>query len=242
LGKKELTIAAALKAAEPRPPLESQPDQKKNYAERLSRALAIEVSNALRPKFRGITPSADGKGQESRARTGKGVKKLDVNYSTTELGLGLGVSIKTINYRDQTTNRYTKNYTRADNELRAEAADYHIRQPYAVLAALIFLPVDSCNDGSRSNPSSFGAAVKSFRHRTDRSGPTDEVQLFERVFIGLYSFSEADFGEVHFFDVMNKPRKIGLPAPASILSFSQVIAEIWHAYADRNDPPFEWDE
>lgn len=84
-----------------------------------------------------------GFGQESRARTGKGLKKLDVNYSTIELGLGLGLSIKTINFRDAKTKRYTKNYTRVDNELRAEAADYHERQPYSVLCAVIFLPFDA---------------------------------------------------------------------------------------------------
>ena len=61
--------------------------------------------------FKGILPNPDGSGQESKARTGKGLKKLDVNYSTVELGLGLGVSIKTIHFRDPKTCRYTKNYT-----------------------------------------------------------------------------------------------------------------------------------
>jgi hypothetical protein len=102
---------------------------KKNYAEALSRALAQRFADALRVTFPSILPRPDGSGQESRARTGKGLKKLDVNYSTVELGLGLGVSIKTINFRDAKTKRYTKNYTRADNELRAESADYHQRQP-----------------------------------------------------------------------------------------------------------------
>ena len=55
------------------------------------------------------------------------------------------MSIKTINFRDATTKRYTKNYTRADGELRAEASDYHERQPYAVMVAVIFLPIDACD-------------------------------------------------------------------------------------------------
>ena len=84
---------------------------KKNYAELLSRALAQRFADALRSSFKGILPNPDGSGQESKARTGKGLKKLDVNYSTVELGLGLGVSIKTINFRDPKTRRYTKNYT-----------------------------------------------------------------------------------------------------------------------------------
>ena len=116
--------------------------------------LALLFAQHLRGIFPEILPSKDGSGQESRARTSKGLKKLDVNYSTVQLGLGLGISIKTINFRDAGTRRYTKNYTRADGELRAEASDYHERQPYAVLIAVIFLPLDSCDDGGRSAPSS----------------------------------------------------------------------------------------
>ena len=88
---------------------------------------------------------------------------MDVNYSTVELGLGLGVSIKTINFPDPKTRRYTKNYTRVDNELRAEAADYHERQPYAVLCAVVFLPLEACDDGGVSAPSSFGQSIQIFR-------------------------------------------------------------------------------
>ena len=97
-------------------------EQKHGYAVALSRALALRFANGLRQQFPGILPTPTGAGQESNARTAKGVKKLDVNYSTIELGLGLGVSIKTINFRDAGTKRYTKNYTRADGELRAGSA------------------------------------------------------------------------------------------------------------------------
>jgi hypothetical protein len=132
--------------------------EKKNYAERLSRLLATRIANGLRRDFDGITPDEQGREQESRARTAKGFKKLDVNYSKPEIGLGLGVSIKTLNFRDARSNRYTKNFTRIDNELRAEAHDYHERQPYAVMVAVVFLPADSCSDASIREPSSFGQA------------------------------------------------------------------------------------
>jgi hypothetical protein len=82
--------------------------RKKNFAEGLSRELASRIAHALRSRFAGIFPDEHGFRQESRARSAKGFKKLDVNYSTPELGLGLGVSIKTINFRDAATNRYTK--------------------------------------------------------------------------------------------------------------------------------------
>ena len=159
--------------------------RKRNFAQGLSQALAPRIANALRSRFAGILPDEHGRRQESRARSAKGFKKLDVNYSTSELGLGLGVSIKTINFRDPTTNRYTKNYTRADAELRAEASDYHDRQPYAVMIAVVFMPVDACDDGSDA-PSSFGGAVQTFRFRAGRLGSDEPSVLFERVFIGLY--------------------------------------------------------
>jgi hypothetical protein len=165
----------------------SSATDKKNYAEMLSRALSQRFADALRETFEGILPDPGGFGQESRARTGKGLKKLDVNYSTVELGLGLGVSIKTINFRDPRTRRYTKNYTRVDNELRAEAADYHERQPYAVLCAVVFLPLDACDDGGKAAPSSFGQAIQIFRHRAGREKPVDDPTLFERVLVGLYN-------------------------------------------------------
>src|SRR5207237_4749262 len=110
--------------------------------------LAVLAASRLRKTFPAITPLANGTRQESKARTGKGVKKLDVNYSTPELGLALGVSIKTLNFRDAGSKRYTKNATRIDNELRAEAMDYHKRQPYSVLVGVVFVPVDSCDDGN----------------------------------------------------------------------------------------------
>ncbi len=215
--------------------------QKKNYAESLSRDLATLFANALRPDFPGILPDEFGKGQESRARTAKGVKKLDVNYSTAELGLGLGVSIKTINFRDAASARYTKNYTRADGELRAEASDYHVRQPYAVMVAVVFIPLDACDDGkgnANASPSSFGQSVKIFRFRGGRDEPTDDPNLFEAVFIGLYDADPDRFGDVTFFDVRKAPPKAGRPKDS--MSFAELVDEIRRTYDRRNSPVFEW--
>ena len=211
---------------------------KKNYAELLSRALAQRFADALRSSFNGILPNPDGSGQESKARTGKGLKKLDVNYSTVELGLGLGVSIKTINFRDPKTRRYTKNYTRVDNELRAEAADYHERQPYAVLCAVVFLPLDACDDGGVSAPSSFGQSIQIFRPRAGREKPADDLTLFERILVGLYETGASDFGRVHFFDVADAPPRTG--KPRVLKSFREAVNAIVDAYDRRNKTKFEW--
>jgi hypothetical protein len=216
--------------------------QKKNYAERLSRLLAPKIANGLRADFDGITPDEKGKGQESKARTAKGFKKLDVNYSKPEIGLGLGVSIKTLNFRDVKSNRYTKNFTRIDNELRAEAHDYHERQPYPVMVAIVFLPADSCQDASKREPSSFGQAVRIFRLRGRRVKPTDSAFLFERIFIGLYESEGTNRGDVDFFDVEEAPPRSGPPRSTKLLSFEDVITEIKKTYDERNNPPFEWAE
>lgn len=233
------TITSELRAAGDRDRVAAASrSQKKNYAESLSRALAQRFADALRSTFSGVLPDAQGRGQESRARTSKGVKRLDVNYSTPELGLGLGLSIKTINFPDARSARYTKNYTRADSELRAEASDYHERQPWAVMVAVIFLPIDACDDAGSGSPSSFGKAVQIFRFRAKREAPEHPAMLFERVFIGLYDTDPAQFGAVGFFDVMDKPPRRG--RPRSLLVFSQLIAEIVKTYDARNSPTFEW--
>jgi hypothetical protein len=63
---------------------------KKNYAESLSRALAQRFAEALRASgFPEVLPDEKGDRHESRALGVKGPKKLDVNYSTPELGLRL---------------------------------------------------------------------------------------------------------------------------------------------------------
>lgn len=237
-------LSEAFRAADPRPDPSAKRGAKKNYAESLSRHLSTAIAAALRPRFPGIMPDADGGRQESLARSSKGFKRLDVNYSTPDLGLGLGVSIKTLNFRDQKSSRYTKNYTRIDNELRAEALDYHVRQPYAVLAGVVFLPVDSCDDG-KAGPSSFGQSVKIFRHRGGRDESEDSPELFERLFVGLYDY-EALVGALPgedscvFFDVMDAPPKARRPRRSEVLGFDEMIAGIVQTYDLRNEPPFEW--
>lgn len=217
---------------------------KQQYAQRLSDALALKFSDLLRPDFPNVLPMRlpDGTilGTESRARTGKGFKKLDVNYSTIDLGLGLGVSIKTLNFPDGASKRYTKNFTRIDNELRAEAHDYHQRQPYAVMVAVVFLPIESCDDAGKTKgaESSFAAAVRQFRFRARRRGPEDEAALFERIFIGLYRHDGEDRGVVDFFDVTSAPSQKGRPTDS--VSFRTILDRIKGEFDARNEPAFTY--
>jgi hypothetical protein len=243
------TVRQARELAAPRPAIEDAPSVKKNYAQRFSEALAICVANRLRKHFQGILPTSEGKGQESRARTAKGFKKLDVNYSTPKLGLALGVSIKSVTHPDWSATknragRFTKNYTRIDAELRAEATDYHQRQPYAILVGVLFLPASSCDDANKPGKkaergkSSFGRAVQIFRPRAGRMTPRNDVDLFERFFVAVYDEVSA---ETCFFDVKDKPPpRQRRPRPEECLGFDDFINEIIKTYDERNNPPFEW--
>lgn len=246
-------ITAALAEAKNRPAPDAPQKEKKNYAERFSRALATLVARALRPDFSGITPDEGGKRQEQPARTSKGVKKLDVNYSTPELGLGLGVSIKTVTHPDPKSGRFTKNFTRIDNELRAEAMDYHVRQPYSVLVAVLFLPIAAAREQVRPkkpskakaapntrqpSPSSFAAAVRSLRFRAGRQHPVGEPELFEAAFVALYE-PEGDLqGSVSFFDVSKAPPRRGVPDDT--MTFEEFIHRIRSIYDARNKPEFKY--
>lgn len=219
------------------------------YGGYLSNALAVVLANALRVRgFEGTLPDEHG-GFESRVRSARGLKKLDVNYSTPEMGLGIGLSVKTISSRDPTTKRYTKNYSRNDNELRAEAVDYHRRQPYSVLAAFLFLPVDSCDDAGQGRGdaeedvgvSSFGAAVRYFRHRTPRSSHDDEPDLFEAFFVVPYeAVGDAMFWPVH--DLQLPPPARRRPEPGEFVDLDAALDEVVEIYESRNNPAFEWAE
>jgi hypothetical protein len=231
-----------LDAAEPRPPEEAARDSKKNYAQRLSEASAVWFASHLRSFFPEILPKPDGAGTESLARTGKGIKRLDVNYSTVQLGLGLGVSIKTLNYKDPKTQRYTKNPTRLDNELRAEAMDYHERQPFSVLVAIVLLPIDAASDGDPTRPktswSSFAQVVSVLRHRVGRASPRDEAQLFEAGFVGLYEHEGRNRGDVGFFDLTDAPPQFGKP---HLMDIGPTVAQIVKIYDTRNRVKRPWD-
>lgn len=236
-GKIITTFRDVLEASAPRPTVASSREEKKNYAERFSRAAATCIANGLRPRFRGITPDEYGAEQERRIASARGPKKLDVAYSTAALGLALGVSVKSINFPDPETKRYTKNYSRNDNELRAEALDYHTRQPYAVLVGVLFMPEGCYHDGTTTKKgrtdSSFKAALKYFHARAGRKTPRNDQALFERFFLAIYN---EQTGETRFFDVMAPPPKNQPPTREECLSFDQFIQEIIKTYEERNSP------
>lgn len=247
------TFEDALRHAGQRPADDANRDLKKNYSERLSNAIAVLLASKLRAtgRFDAILPMPDGSGRETGSASGsnKKIKKTDVRYATSHTGLELLVSIKTLNFRDATTERYTKNMVRNDHELRAEAMDHHERFPYAVLIGIFFIPIDACDDGT-ADKSSFAHAVMTFRNRAGRADTSDPAAKFERFFIGLYDANDSSGTHVGFFDVLTPPPRRGRPPwPTEdpdptrgerLLTLDQVIAEIVREYGIRNRTYIRW--
>ena len=139
---------------------------------------------------------------KSKSASASGLKKLDVNYSNTRMGLGLAVSVKTVNFKDETTGRFTKNIRRLDGELRAEAQDCHTRQPYAVLAGLISFPQEAAHDSNIR--SSLRHAWEVFERRSGRKSTNNEASLFERIWICVYNSDKSNFGRVQCFETADE--------------------------------------
>jgi hypothetical protein len=261
-------LRAALDAAGTKPDPRGERDDKKNYAQRLSNGLAQVVADALRRDFPSITPTATGAGQEAAVGVDKGSKRLDVKATDPTLGLILNVSIKTYSFQDydkkrDRLGRWTKNIVRNDHELRGEAMVLHQRQPYSVLVALMFEPLEICDDGDPSRSSD--TAKSSFAHHVsvlakrggrgrrtiyggapgafvDYGAQDSRYDLFERVFIGLYEQHGNDRGAVRFFDVETPPPRNGRPSTDATIGFDELIETIKSEVDRRNESAPAWAE
>src|SRR5262245_51314612 len=214
-------LRSVLDALEPKPDVSASREDKHAYASRLSRSLAVLIASALRPRFPKIIPTPDDTGHESPTGSASGKKRLDVKVWDDKLGLELLVSIKTYSFRDwssktKTAGRYTKNVQRNGMELKDEADVIHRRQPYSVMVALFFLPIDACDDGdvsasSDKGASSFASVVRRLRHRQGRAiDPNersfDRFDLAEKLYVALYEpIGDETRGWLRFFDVANNP-------------------------------------
>jgi hypothetical protein len=248
---------AVLASLEPKPEVSAAREDKHAYASRLSRSLAVLVAGALRSHFPGIVPTADDAGHESPTGSSEGKKRLDVKAWNDALGLELLVSIKTYSFRDWSTRtriagRYTKNVKRNGMELKDEADVIHRRQPYAVMVALFFLPVDACDDGlpgSKSDVqgvSSFASIVRRLRLRQGRSidpgdRSFDRFDLAENLYVGLYEYADpAQRGWLRFYDVADNPPRTGRPPGESLVPLEDLVVRIRDFVKQRNTAGFDW--
>ena len=137
-------LTAALQSVGDKPPDTAKAPEKKAYSEKVSNVVAAAIGDELRQ--RGLTSARpappgelDASGAERRMAGGIGAKKVDVTWATEEGGLLLGISIKTINFRDNKTKNFQKNLTNRRGDMLFEAVTLHRRFPYAVLGGLFFL-------------------------------------------------------------------------------------------------------
>lgn len=231
------SFADVLSASEPRP---ESGKGSGPYATRFANKMAIFVANGFRKleRFRDIKPDAAGKGVESKSRAVRGLKKLDVNYSTQQAGLLLGISLKSVHFSEDASYRFHHNCKRNDEELRVEATGYHQRQPYSVLVAIVVLPFEACDDADSRRPSSFGTWVQYLWPLAGRTDPSDDPDRFEHVFFALYDREAAD---VVFFDATVAPPKSGRPRREKLLTLDAVVARVTETFMQRNALEFTWE-
>ncbi len=109
-------LSDALRSLPEKPSDTASRELKKGYSEQVSQKLALAIAQELR--LRGLKEARPGgpgdagdSGAERRMAGGLGAKKVDVTWSTEQSGLLLGISIKTINFRDGKNGHYQKNLT-----------------------------------------------------------------------------------------------------------------------------------
>ena len=226
-------IAEVLKASAPRPERSDPVGEKNQYAVRFADHMATRIATDLSERLGDIEATT-----KRNAGSVRGKKQLDINFSTPQLGLALGISLKSVHLRDvKGAERYTHNMKRNEEELRIEASGYHKRQPYAVMLGVLFLSFDSAEDGKKDNPSSFGSWVRHLRPYAGRDQPTDEIDRFEKIYIALY---EPDGSDLRFFDVKEDPPKNG--QPAKLLAYGEFLDAVYREYLWRNEADFKWAE
>ncbi len=192
----EQLLAEALKSLPEKPPDTANQSAKKAYSEQVSRVVAESIAEELRKRgmkeCRPAGPNVVGlSGAERRLAGGIGAKKVDVSWSTEESGLLLGVSIKSINFRDGKTKNFQKNLTNRRGDMLFEAVTLHRRFPYSVLAGLIFLDKDANTDGTKKRLSTFRNAhhrFKMFTGRTDPQGRDEQYELLVLLLIDANKF------------------------------------------------------
>ena len=230
----ELEQVAAARAASGKPAW-SKREHQTIYAVVFAKHFSTFVAGALEDDFPGM------KSGETPSQAVLGTKRVDINYSTPEAGLGFAISLKSVHFGEKQEGRshFTHNMKRNDEELRVEATSHHLRQPYAVLAAVLLLPVDSFQD--RTKTSSFGAWAEHLWALKGRIEPDDPPDRFELVFIATYA---RDGSELGFYQVGGQipcPRK---GRPSRLLNFEDFLKLVKITYYKRNarDFAFEGEE
>lgn len=195
--------------------------EKKAYSEKVSQVVARAIADDLRNRgLNGARPAPEStlgdSGAERRIAGGIGAKKVDITWATEESGLLLGISVKTINFRDSKTHNFQKNLINRRGDMLMEAVTLHRRFPYAVLAGLLILDINAERDSTDKRNSTFINAHRKFNLFNGRSDPADREEQYEKFYIGLLNAEEASIG-LRFFEVGSPEKPITLSALIDVL-------------------------
>lgn len=226
-------VEAALKSL-PAKPGDGDEGKKGQYSQKVSEKLAIAFGHELRLRgMKEARPASPGEldqsGAERRMSGGIGAKKVDVTWATEESGLLLGISIKTINFRDKKTQNFQKNLTNRRGDMLIEAVTLHRRFPYAVLAGFLFLDKGAASDETLRRRSTFDNTHSRFKLFTGRPDPSGRDEQYERLYVSLI--------EATPFAASTQVFEVG--KPNEILPLTRVFDELVQIVADRNPDFYE---
>jgi len=238
----ERRLDAALRSLRPKP-VDSDREAKKRYSEEMSAAVAVAIGAELRKRGCAEARPAEpgevgGSGAERRMAGGIGAKKVDVTWATEVSGLLLGISVKTINFRDPKTKNFQKNLTNRRGDMLIEAVTLHRRFPYAVLAGLFFLDSGAATDnktsadGSTKRRSTFINAHQRLQLFDGRNDPHDRDEQFERFYILLVEASPEQS--------VVKAFRVGKPDEP--VKLDDLLDDLLRLVANRNPDFYEFDE
>lgn len=226
-------LLGALQTLLPKPPDSARREAKQHFSQQVSDLTAVVIAQALIARgLTGTNPVQDDQGRagsERRLAGGIGAKKVDVSWATEESGLLLGVSVKSINFRDARSGNFQKNLTNRRGDLLIEAVTLHRRFPYAVLGGLFILDVGAASDGTGRRRSTFenaGYHLRLFRGRRDPAGREEQ---YEELCIALLDTSETSPS----IQVFSGPT---LSDPTTIDAFVDLLLE---SLAERNSDFYE---
>tara|TARA_B100000678_G_scaffold286264_1_gene290714 strand:- start:935 stop:1669 length:735 start_codon:yes stop_codon:yes gene_type:complete len=229
-------LRAALIEAGDKPADTAKSDEKKAYSEKISANIALAVADELRErgmkKARPAPPGElGGSGAERRMSGGIGAKKVDVTWSTEESGLILGISIKSINFKDNRTQNFQKNLTNRRGDMLIEAVTLHRRFPYAVLGGLFIFDSGAATDDTAKRRSTLENAHTRFRLFTGRDDPAGRDEQYE-----AFYFMLLDASSQH---ASYKLYRVG--QPRAEIEFHDLICELVERVAVRNPDFYEYD-
>jgi hypothetical protein len=229
----ELT-SAALRTLPPKPDDDAPAALKKRYSEQVSNAIAPAFADELRRRgMKAARPGPPGvggpSGAERRMAGAIGAKKVDVTWATEESGLLMALSVKSINFKDRSTNNYQKNLTNRRGDLLYEGVTLHRRFPYAVLAGFLFLDRGAADDGTAQRRSTFLNAHSRLRLFDGRNDPAGRDEQYERLYVGLLDANpEAAWWELY---------RVG--APTVPVSLEEAFDDLVELVGERNPDFYE---